>query len=753
MDRIFFDLPFVFVYLDDMLVASRSADEHKVHLRQVLQLLSDNGLVINADKCIWGQQQLEFLGHQVSAAGIAPLAARVTAIQQFQRPCNVQQLQGFLGLLNFYRKFIPAAAAVVRPLTDALRGGRSGKQRVQWTTAMDAAFKAAKAALQAATLLEHPDAAAEISLVSDASATHVGAVLQQKRLGQAWRPLGFFSRKLSPAEEKYSAFDRELLAVYASIQHFRYMLEGRRFVVFTDHKPLVGALDRVSEPKSDRQRRQLSAIAEFTAEIRHISGQSNVVADTLSRPPPATPCSYADAVRGQGAGSQPATAAPPSTSPPSPSTPSLVSAATLPAPVPPGEASQTPPLDIHEIAAAQPGCHDCQRARTSAALRVISVQMEGAAVLVDVSSGVMRPLVPAQLRRAVFSAVHSLAHPGVRATRRLIASRFLWPGLARDVAQWCKDCVQCQRAKVTKQHAAPMKPIPVPAARFSHVHVDLVGPLPEATGGFQYIFTAIDRSTRWAEVFPLRATTAADCARAFLSGWVARYGVPSCLTSDRGVQFCSSVWAALMTQLGVKHAMTSAYHPQSNGVLERFHRRMKEALKARAAAADWPEHLPAVMLGLRSAPREDSGISAAELVFGAPLQLPGQLLSAAEAQPATFMQQLRVGMPCVAPLPPPPPSTASASSPLLTADFVYIRSPPSSPALTPAYRGPYLVHKRSSKVFIVKIGERYEAVTLDRLKPHLGGPPQAAAPPRRGRPPGRPSPGSSSSPQASTGGG
>jgi hypothetical protein len=105
-------------------------------------------------------------------------------------------------------------------------------------------------------------------------------------------------------------------------------------------------------------------------------------------------------------------------------------------------------------------------------------------VLVDVSSCVMRPLIPAQLRRAVFSAVHSLAHPSVRATRCLIASRFLWPGLARDVAQWCKDCVQCQRAKVTKQHAAPMKPIPEPAARFSHGHVDLVGPLPEAGAAF-----------------------------------------------------------------------------------------------------------------------------------------------------------------------------------------------------------------------------------------------------------------------------
>jgi RNase H-like domain found in reverse transcriptase len=149
---------------------------------------------------------------------------------------------------------------------------------------MSAAFEASKAALAATTLLDHPAAAAELSLVTDASATHLGAVLQQKRPGSSWRPLAFYSRKLSDTEQRYSAYDRELLAIHSSILHYRYMLEGRRFVVFTDHKPLVGALSRVSEPRSDRQRRQLSAIAEFSAEICHIAGPSNVVADTLSRP-------------------------------------------------------------------------------------------------------------------------------------------------------------------------------------------------------------------------------------------------------------------------------------------------------------------------------------------------------------------------------------------------------------------------------------------------------------------------------------
>jgi Integrase zinc binding domain len=168
-------------------------------------------------------------------------------------------------------------------------------------------------------------------------------------------------------------------------------------------------------------------------------------------------------------------------------------------------------MDVREIAAAQLACQDCLRARSSAALRVVEVQLEGVPVLVDVSSGVMRPLVPAVHRHAVFSAVHGLAHPGVRATRRLIASRYLWPGLAKDVAEWCRECQDCQRAKVTKQPAAAVQPIPVPATRFTHVHVDLVGPLPASAGGYTYIFTAIDRSTRWAEAFPLKSIAAADC--------------------------------------------------------------------------------------------------------------------------------------------------------------------------------------------------------------------------------------------------
>jgi Integrase core domain len=191
-----------------------------------------------------------------------------------------------------------------------------------------------------------------------------------------------------------------------------------------------------------------------------------------------------------------------------------------------------------------------------------------------------------------------------------------------------------------------------------------------------------------------------------------------------------------MSCLGIQHVMTMAYHPQSNGVVERFHRRLKDALRARAATADWPQHLPWVLLGLRSAPREDSGVSSAELVFGAPLQLPRQFLSTAEAPPVEFVQQLNAGVPCVAPLPPPAATRNSALvEQLQQADFVYIKAPPTAPSLAPAYRGPYSVHKRAENFFIIKLGQHYEAVNLDRLKPHLGVAVQPSLPPRLGRPP------------------
>ncbi len=191
MDSVLGNLPFAFVYLDDILIASADKATHWRHLEAVFATLQQNGLVVNPDKCLIACSSVDFLGHRLSASGIGPLPARVQAIADFPRPATVKQLQAFLGFFNFYRRFIPAAAKLVLPLTRALRGGPKGTTLLDWSPAMAAAFQAARSSLSSSAVLAHPVVGAELSLVTDASATHVGAVVQQRRRGQAWRPLGF----------------------------------------------------------------------------------------------------------------------------------------------------------------------------------------------------------------------------------------------------------------------------------------------------------------------------------------------------------------------------------------------------------------------------------------------------------------------------------------------------------------------------------------------------------------------------------
>jgi len=748
MDRVLAGLPFVFVYIDDILVASPDLDTHLEHLRAVFQRLRQAGLQLNLQKCELARGAVEFLGHRLSAAGCRPLEDKVAAITRRPLPNTVRELQQFLGMLNFYRKFIPAAARILCPLTSALKGSPAASAPLQWNQEMRDAFSAAKAALAAASALAHPSSAAELALVCDASSTHVGAVLQQRRPGlDHWEPLGFFSRKLDSPQLKYSAFDRELFAAFAAVRHFRSQLEGRSFHIKTDHKPLLGAFTKLSDAWSPRQQRQLAYIAEYTADLRHVAGLDNVVADALSRPPQAVSAAGSTRLAGVKApsGSLASSSAADGTAGAS-SAASTSSESHQPLPCSTVAPPSSAVVDLAAIAAAQLGCAETAELARSPALRVKKVSVEGSLLLCDTSGDRIRPLVPPLHRRRVFAAVHELAHPGIRATRRLISSRWVWDGLSTDVAAWCRDCQHCQRGKVTRQYTAPPAAIPVPPRRFAHIHVDLVGPLP-ASSGFTHLLTVIDRTSRWLEAIPLSSTTAAAVADALVSGWIARFGVPTDLTSDRGVQFSSEVWAALMSRLQIRHHLTTAYHPQSNGLVERSHRQLKDALRSRLAGADWYPHLPWVLLGIRAAPKEDSNVSSAELLYGAPLILPGQPLLAAESPPPPSGWS-------PTPIPTRPLSYSEVvqqlPAALQSASFVYVRRGGASPPLSPAYSGPFRVLSRSPKSFRIAIGDRVEDVSVDRLKPHTGPAPLLpAAPPKRGRPPAS----AMSSPESSPGAG
>ena len=539
MDTVCQGLDFVFVYVDDILVASKDAEEHGRHLRQLFQRLQEHGLVINVAKCQFGCTTLDFLGHRITAKGVSPLPDKVEAIRQFKQPVTVKGLQEFVGMINFYRRFIPAAAEIMQPLFAALA---SKPRTLQWGDTMVKAFQDAKSALARATMLTHPRCTAPTSLTVDASDLAVGAVLQQLVHG-IWQPLAFFSKQLRLPERKYSAFDRELLALYLGIRHFRYFLEGREFIVFTDHKPLTFCMAKASNPWSSRQQRHLAYISEFTTDIRHVQGKDNHVADALSK-------------------------------------------ATINA--------LHEGIDYAAMAASQrvdPGIQAYRTTITGLKLEDVSFGPNGATLLCDTSDGQPRPVVPAGWRRKVFDLVHGLSHPSVRATRQLMASKFVWHGIRKEVGLWAKACIPCQTSKVQHHIRAPLQTFQVPHRRFDHIHVDLVGPLPPSQG-FTHLLTVVDRFTRWPEAIPLSSTTTHTCTQALVAQWIARFGVPMDMSLDRGSQFTSQLWASVSKLLGTKLHHTTAYHPQSNGLVERFHRHLKSPYAlAYPAPTGWTSYL------------------------------------------------------------------------------------------------------------------------------------------------------------------
>jgi len=302
-----------------------------------------------------------------------------------------------------------------------------------------------------------------------------------------------------------------------------------------------------------------------------------------------------------------------------------------------------PPLIFHKdlpsyqrFAVLQTSCPSVRWMTSSPSLKVVLIPIQDVSVLCDISTGVPRPLVPKSLRHEVFLALHQISHPGIRGTRRLLSTRFVWPSLAKDVNSWTRTCISCQKNKVQTHVHSPIQHIPIPARRFSHVHIDLVGPLPPHMG-FTHLFTIMDRTTRWPEAIPMTSTSADSCARVFIESWISRFGVPSTLTSDRGAQFTSALWSRVCSTLGINHILTTSYHPQSNGMVERFHRSLKSSLRTCSNPSTWVSNLPMVLLGLRTVPKEDNNFSA---VFGSPLVLPGEFLDSSELSPNLYLQKI-----------------------------------------------------------------------------------------------------------------
>lgn len=670
------DLDFVYSYIDDILIASNSLEEHYEHLRTVFRRLKGAHLRLNVSKCVFAVEELEFLGYLVDSRGIRPTLSRVEHIINFPRPRTVVELRRFIGMVNFYRRNIPRAASVQAPLNSYFSKSRKNdKTEIVWTTETEQAFERTKKDLASAALLVHPRGGAELRLLTDASDVAAGAVLEQRSEDNAcWEPLAFFSQKFSPSQQKYSAYDRELTAMYLAVKHFSYLLEACDFTIFTDQKPLTFAFSQRPEKASPRQVRQLSFIAEFTTKIKHIAGEENVVADSLSR----------------------------------------IGAVTL---------SST--IELENIEKLQTEDEQLQHLMQSndSSLQLKRVPFNtNTSIVCDISGNTIRPYIPPALRREIFNIFHLPAHPGGRATDRMIRKNYIWQNMHQDIARWCKSCLECQQSKVSRHNRLLPEHFTVPDGRFDHVHIDIVGPLPEKHG-LKYLVTMIDRFSRWVEAVPTRDIEAATVARVFFDNWVARYGAPKHLTSDQGSQFNTSrFFQSLLKVVGCQRIRTTPYHPQANGLVERMHRQLKSALMCQKDS-DWTRNLSSVLLGLRSYVREDTDASPAELLFGTTLRIPGEFFEEEDfsPDPITFLDEFKSYMRQVRPVPVSH-NLRKDKRPfyykdLYSCSHVFLRNMAKSSLQRP-YTGPYKVLKRiSDRVFEIEVNGASRCINVELLKP------------------------------------
>ena len=305
-----------------------------------------------------------------------------------------------------------------------------------------------------------------------------------------------------------------------------------------------------------RQERQFDFISQFTNKLEHISGKLNFVADALSRP---------------------------------------ATSAQVHALVPPSSG-----INYKDLAMAQSRDPDISQFRkdNTTSLILDEVLLDGTAdpLVCDISTSRRRPIVPDILRYHIFSDYHGVAHPGVRTSIKLVSRVFVWPSMRRDITRWVRECHACQRNKIQRHTKAPLQKVSSPPkGRFTHVYVDLTGPMEESYGYF-YLLVVICKFSRFMHAIPLRGITAAEVTDAFVRHWVALFGCPEHIFSDRGRQFTSHRWRNMGNFMGSKLHHSTSYHPQANASIERLNRTLKQPLRCFEQPGKWYDNLPWVLL-------------------------------------------------------------------------------------------------------------------------------------------------------------
>ena len=553
----------------------------------MLTRLEQAGLRLNHAKSAFMLPSIQYLGHVISANGIQPSQEKVKALQEAPAPTNTQQLRSFLGAVNYYRKFISNLSSVLSPLNKLLQKG------VKWTWGEEqrTAFTEAKRQLTSTSVLTHYDPQKPLILSCDASPYGVGAVISHRFKDDSDKPVAFASRTLSSSEKKYSQLDKEALSIIFGIRKFQQYLQGRRFTIISDHKPLqylFGENKPIPALASARIKRWALILSAHDYTIEYRPGQQHGNADVLSRLPlPVTEVEES----------------------------------------PPGEVVllmetlRSTPVDAKQIRRwtdRDPILSKVRRLvqtgwKDTADKNLKPYQNRSHELSVQDSCVLWgnRVVIPEAGRNTTLQVLHD-GHPGITKMKQLARSVVWWPGIDSDIEKMVKSCKTCS-VNQKSPPIAPLHPWEWPRTPWTRLHMDYAGPFMG-----KMFLVIIDAHSKWLEVFPVSSANSTQTTTV-LRKVFSTHGIPEIIVSDNGSAFTSSEFEVFTKQNGIRHLKSAPYHPSTNGLAERAVQIFKRGMK-KSAPAELNTKLARFLLHYRTTPHSTTGLTPAELLMGRSLQ-------------------------------------------------------------------------------------------------------------------------------------
>ena len=592
MSELMFGLEFARAYLDDLLVVSKDTFEsHLIHLEEVFTRLASAGLKINASKSHFCCDELEYLGYLINRRGVRPTVKKVEAIMKIDAPKTRKQLRSFIGMVNYYRDMWPQRSHLLAPLSSLT----SSTAKWDWTEQCQKAFEDMKKLIAKETLLTYPNFNKTFEIHTDASKVQLGACISQEG-----RPVAFYSRKLNPAQTRYTTTERELLSIVETLKEFRNILLGQQIIVHTDHANLT-----YKNFNSDRVMRWRLFIEEYSPDLQYIKGENNVVADALSRLPQ-TSTSYEDSQESFYA---------------------LVECHEYKNKN--ADKYDFHPLSYEHLELAQKRDPQLKKELLNNTSKYKLKDFHGGGKIRSLICYNNKIVVPKHLHQHVIDWYHiTLCHPGINRTEETISQHLFWPKMRDQITTYVQTCPTCQRNKRKVKKYGWLPPKEAEASPWDKMCIDLIGPYTIRRKGKNDLIckcvTMIDPATGWFEIHQYNDKRSITVANIAEQEWFSRYPWPTQVTYDRGSEFIGKDFQSMIkNDYGIKGKPITVRNPQANAIVERVHQVIGNIIRTFELESNyldeddpWKGILSATAFAVRSTFHTSLQSTPGQLVFG-----------------------------------------------------------------------------------------------------------------------------------------